>query len=151
MGKHGRPSKAEQLHIEKTLRPYFEKMLSPSFAARDAGININTVKKYYRVFSDEIRSSEHPDFIQRSKNIIQNCSLAFDVQLSKLYTLQDKLEAQINQEIKQKGSIPPALYKISMRLSAEIAGLLFKKANLTLSPTADITLSRYIKESGIVA
>ena len=126
-------------------------MLSPSFAARDAGININTVKKYYRVFSDEIRSSEHPDFIQRSKNIIQNCSLAFDVQLSKLYTLQDKLEAQINQEIKQKGKIPPALYKISIRLSAEIAGLLFKKANLTLSPTADITLSRYIKESGIVA
>ena len=151
MGKHGRPSKAEQLHIEKTLRPYFEKMLSPSFAARDAGININTVKKYYRVFSDEIRSSEHPDFIQRSKNIIQNCSLAFDVQLSKLYTLQDKLEAQINQEIKQKGKIPPALYKISIRLSTEIAGLLFKKANLTLSPTADITLSRYIKESGIVA
>jgi hypothetical protein len=151
MGKHGRPSQAEQLHIEKTLRSYFEKMLSPSFAARDAGININTVKKYYRVFSDEIRSSEHPDFIQRSKNIIQNCSLAFDVQLSKLYTLQDKLEAQINQEIKQKGKIPPALYKISIRLSTEIAGLLFKKANLTLSPTADITLSRYIKESGIVA
>ena len=126
-------------------------MLSSSIAAKETGININTVKKYYRDFSNQIKSSQHPDFIQRSKNTVQNCSLAFDVQLSKLYTLQDKLEAQINQEIKQKGKIPPALYKISMRLSAEIAGLFFKKANLTLSPTADITLSRYIKESGIVA
>ena len=54
-------------------------------------------------------------------------------------------------ETQREGKIPPALYKISMRLSTEIAGLLFKKANLTLSPTADITLSRYIKESGIVA
>ena len=151
MGKHGRPNKAEQLHTEQTLWPYFEKMLSTSLAARDTGININTVKKYYGKFSDQIRSSEHPDFIQRSKNIIRNCNLALDVQLSKLYTLQNKLEMQINHEIKQHDRIPPILYKISIALSDKISEILLKKANLTLSPTADITLSNYIKESGTVA
>lgn len=151
MGKHGRPNKAEQLRIEQTLRPYFEKMLSTSFAARDTGININTVKRYYKIFSDEIRSSEHTDFIQRSKNIIQNCNLALDIQLSKFYTLQNKLEMQINSEIKQHDKIPPILYKISITLSDNISDLLLKKVNLTISPTADITLSNYIKGGGAIA
>lgn len=151
MGKYGRPNKAEQLCIEKILWPYFEKMLSTSFAARDTGININTVKKYYKVFSDQIRSSEQADFIQRSKDFIRSCNLALDNQLSKLYTLQDKLEMQINHEIKQHDRIPPALYKISIALSDRICDLLLKKTNLTLSPTADITLSNYIKESISVA
>lgn len=151
MGKHGRPSKAEQLHIEKTLWSYFEKMLSTSFAARDTDININTVKKYYNIFAAEIRSSEHPDFIERSKNTIRNCILALDIQLKKLYTLQDKLEAQINYDLKEHNTISPILYKTSITLSDKIADILFKKTNLILGPTADITLSNYIKESGTVA
>lgn len=151
MGKHGRPNKAEQLHIEKILWPYFEKMLSTSFVARNTGININTVKKYYKVFSDQVRSSEQTDFIKRSKDIIQSCNLALDKQLSKLYTLQDKLEMQINHEIKQHDRIPPVLYKISIALSDKISDLLLKKANMILSPTADITLSNYTKESVSVA
>jgi hypothetical protein len=151
MGKHGRPNKAEQLHIEKTLWPYFEKMLSTSFAASDTGINISTVKKYYNKFSYQIRSVEHPDFIQRSKNTIQNCYLALDVQLSKLYTLQDKLELQISHEIKQHCIIPPMLYKISITLSEKISELLLKKANLILSPTADVTLSNILRESEAIA
>ncbi len=147
----GRPNKAEQLHIERKLRPYFERMLSTSLAARKSGININTVKKYYKVFSDEIKLSEHPDFIQRSKYSIQNCALAIDSQLSKLYTLQDKLELQINSEIKQHGRVTPTLYKISITLTKNISDLLFRKTNLIISPTADITLSNYIKEGETIA
>jgi hypothetical protein len=126
-------------------------MLSSSIAAKETGININTVKKYYRDFSNQIKLSQHPDFIQHSKNTIQNCMLALDVQISKLYTLQDKLEMQMNHEIRQHDSIPPMLYKISISLSDKISDLLLKKTNLTISPTADITLSRFIKESGTIA
>lgn len=151
MGKRGRPNKAEQLHIARTLRSYFEKMLSVSFASRETGINPNTVKKYYKVFSDEIKLLEHPDFIIKSKQSISNCALAIDNQLSKLYTLQDKLEMQINSEIKQHGKVTPALYKISITLSKNISDLLFKKTDLVISPTADVTLSDYIKEDGAVA
>ena len=42
--KIGRPNKSEQLQLERKLRPYFEKMLSVSFAARETRVNINTVK-----------------------------------------------------------------------------------------------------------
>lgn len=126
-------------------------MLSPSNASKETGININTVKKYYQKFSDQIRSSQHPDFIQRSKDTIQNCNIALDVQLSKLYTLQDKLETQINHEIKEHGSISPKYYKLSINLSDKISQLILQKSNLLLSPTADITLSNYIKEDRIAA
>jgi len=151
MGKRGRPNKAEQLHIERTLRACFEKMLSVSFASRETKINPNTVKKYYKVFSDEIKSSEHPDFIENSKQSISNCALAVDNQLSKLYTLQNKLEMQINSEIKAHGKVTPTLYKISINLSKNISDLLFKKTDLIISPTADITLSNYLKEGEAVA
>ena len=126
----GRPNKAEQLQIERKLRPYFERMLSVSLASRETKININTVKKYYKVFSDEIKLTEHPDFIKKTKQYIQNCILAIDNQLSKLYKLQDKLEIQINSEIKQYGKATPILYKTSITLSKNITDLLFKKTDL---------------------
>lgn len=151
MGKHGRPNKAEQLYIEKTLWPYFETMISTTIAARDTGLTHNTVKKYYKLFSNQIRSSENPDFIEMSKNIVQNCILALDNQLKKLYTLQNKIEAQINHELKEHHTIPPQLYKISISLSNQIIDLIMKKTNLILSPTADVTLANYIKEDKIVA
>lgn len=151
MGKKGRPSKAKQLYIERTLRSCFESMLSASFASRKTNTNINTVKKYYRVFSDEIKLSEQPDFIEKSKQSIQSCTLALDSQLSKLYKLQNKLEIQITSEIKQHGKITPTLYKISINLSKSITDLLLRKTDLVISPTADITLSNYIKEGAAVA
>jgi hypothetical protein len=151
MGKRGRPSKVKQLYIERALRSCFERALSVAFASRETKTNINTVKKYYRVFSDEIKLSEQPDFIEKSKEFIQSCALAIDIQLSKLYKLQDKLEIQMNSEIKQHGKITPALYKISLNLSKNITDLLFRKTNLVISPTADITLSNYIKEDAAVA
>ena len=145
----GRPSKAEQLQIERKLRPYFARMLSVSFAAKETGININTVKKYYKLWSDEIKAIEHPDFIERSKTIIQNSNLALDHQLSKLYKLQETLKKQINHNIKQNNGIPNlslGLYKVSILLSEKISDLILKKTNLTVTPTADVTLSNQVKE-----
>lgn len=147
--KRGRPNKAEQLQIERKLRPYFEKMLSVSFAARETGVNINTVKKYYKTWSDEIKAIEHPDFIERSKIIIRNSVLALDIQLSKLYKLQETIEKQINHNIKQNNKIPNLeinIYKTSILLSEKIADLILKKTDLTVTPTADVTLSNEVKE-----
>ena len=145
----GRPNKSEQLQLERKLRPYFEKMLSATFAARKTRINVNTVKKYYKTWFDEIKSSEHPDFIKRSKITISNSNLALDIQLSKLYKLQETLEKQINHNIKQNGGIPNIeinVYKTSILLSEKISDLILKKTNLIVSPTADVTLSHEIKE-----
>jgi len=145
----GRPNKSKQLQIERKLRPYFERMLTTSLAAKETGVNINTVKKYYKIWSDEIKSTEHPDFMERSKIIIRNSILALDNQLSKLYKLQEILEKQINYNIKQNNKIPNlelGIYKTSILLSDKISDLILKKTNLIVTPTADITLSNELKE-----
>ena len=43
--KRGRPNKSEQLELERKLLPYFERMLTTSLAAKETGINPNTIKK----------------------------------------------------------------------------------------------------------
>ena len=145
----GRPNKAKQLQIERRLRPYFEKMLTVSLAARETGVNPNTVKKYYKIWYNEIMSTEHPDFIKRSKITISNANVALDNQLSKLYKLQAMQEKQIKHSIEQNNGIPYLennIYKTSVLLVEKISDLILKKTNLTSTPTADVTLSNEIKE-----
>lgn len=146
---HGRPSKSEQMRIEQKLWPYFEKMLSSSVAAKETGININTVRKYYREFSRQLRFSQNPDFVENSKNIIQQCVLALDDQLLHLHKLQDKINSDIDRQHSMRYLIP--LYKISINLSEKISHLSLQKSNLLLNPTADVKLEQYLKESGALA
>ena len=63
--KNGRPSEAEQLEIERKLRPYFEKSISSSVTSRETGINRKTVTKYFHEWCEEIKEPEHQDFIER--------------------------------------------------------------------------------------
>ncbi len=145
----GRPSKAKQLQIERKLRPCFEKMLTVSLTARETGVNVNTVKKYYKIWYNEIMSTEHPNFIKRSKITISNANVALDNQLSKLYKLQAILEKQIKHGIEQNKGIPHLennIYKTSILFAEKISDLILKKTNLTTTPTADVTLSNEIKE-----
>jgi len=124
-------------------------MLTPSLAARETGINIKTVKRYYKIWYDEITSSEHPDFIKRSKITISNANIALDNQLSKLYKLQAIHERQIEYTIKQNNGIPDLdnnIYKTGILLIEKISDLILKKTNLITTPTADIILSNEIKE-----
>ena len=145
----GRPNKSKQLQIERKLQPYFEKMLTTSLAAKETGININTVKKYYKIWSDIIKATEHPKFFTRSKIVIRNSILALDIQLSKLYKLQEILEKQTNHNIKQNNEIPNLeinIYKTNILLSEKISDLILKKTNLAVTPTADIIFANEIKE-----
>jgi len=124
-------------------------MLTVSLAARETRINVNTVKKYYKIWHNEIMSTEHPDFIKRSKITISNANIALDNQLSKLYKTQAILEKQIEHSIEQNNGIPYLennIYKTSILLIEKISDLILKKTNLTTTPTADIVLSNEIKE-----
>ncbi|MCV0400170.1 MAG: hypothetical protein K5785_09295 [Nitrosarchaeum sp.] len=146
---HGRPNKSEQIHIEQKLWPYFAKMISSSTASRKTGLNINTVKKYYRKFSLQTRMSTSSDFVENSKNTIQQCVIAIDDQLLHLHKLQDKINSDIDRQQSMRHLIP--LYKISINLSDKISHLLLQKSNLLLNPTADVKLEQYLKESRALA
>jgi len=54
----GRPSKAQELEIERELRPFFIKLYSATFTAKKTGYDIKTVAKYFAEFKKEILESE---------------------------------------------------------------------------------------------
>jgi len=80
----GRPSKPEQLQIERRLRPLFMRNLSSYTAANETGYSINTVKKYYKDFFRETRDLEGPEFDQACKERRISACLAIDEQLLKM-------------------------------------------------------------------
>jgi len=146
---NGRPSKAEQLEIERKLRSYFEKSISPYVTSCETGINIKTVRKYFKEWSEEIRDSEHQDFIERSKTAKEQAILACDRQLLILYKAQEDFEKQVEDSIKQSGGTPKLdrwLYKQRIEISNAIVNLTILKTTLENTPTADITLAKRMQE-----
>ena len=147
--KNGRPSEAEQLEIERKLRPYFEKSISPYVTSRETGINIKTVRKYFHEWFEEIKSSEHPDFIERSKIAKEQAILACEDQLLRLYKVQEDIEKQVENSITQSGGIPRLerwVYKQRIEVSSAIVNLIILKTTLANTPTADITLAKKMQE-----
>ena len=147
--KNGRPSEAEQLEIERKLRPYFEKSISPYVTSGGAGINIKTVRKYFHKWCEEIKSSEQPDFIERSKIAKEQAILACEDQLLRLYKVQEDIEKQVENSITQSGGIPRLerwVYKQRIEVSSAIVNLIILKTTLANTPTADITLAKKMQE-----
>jgi len=147
--KNGRPSEAEQLEIERKLRPYFEKLITPYVTSRETGINIKTVRKYFNEWIEEIKSSEHPDFIERSKIAKEQAILAYDDQLLILYKVQEDIKKQVEDSIQQSNGIPKLdrwLYKQRVEVSIAIVNLINLKTALVNTPTADITLAKKVQE-----
>jgi len=67
MGKKGRPSKNQQVELQKALRTCYERNLSASYAAQNTGANIKTVAKYYEIWSEQIAKASETDFITRQR------------------------------------------------------------------------------------
>lgn len=128
----GRPSKSEQLEIERNLRTYFGRGKSTYQAAIKTGYSINTVKKYFSNFYKEVRDSEGPEFVQACKDRIVSACLAIDVQLSKMEEMQKELD-----QIPQAGTRYIQLYKLKISLANSISDLFIKKLNIANSPTFD--------------
>lgn len=147
--KNGRPSRAEQLEIELKLGPYFEKLISPYVTSRETGINIKTVRKYFKEWAEEINALEHPDFIERSKTAKEQAILACDGQLLTLYKAQEDFKKQTEESIKQSGGTPNLErwhYKQGIEISNAIVNLTILKTTLENTPTADITLAKNMQE-----
>lgn len=138
----GRPSKFEQLQIERKLRSLFLRGMSPYAAANETGYSINTVKKYYVKFFREVEDSESPEFIQACKDRKISACLGLDVQISKMEKMQEELD-----QIPQAGKQYIQLCKLKVSLANSISDLIIKKLDIANSPTFDEILVAYRKES----
>lgn len=129
----GKPSKHEQLEIERELRPLFIRDVSPYYAAIETGHSINTIKKYYRKFYKEIRDLEGKDFAQKCKDRIVTACLGIDNEISNLRKIQKELE----NKSQSNGAQDLQRYKLQISLSNSISDLIMKRLGIANSPTYD--------------
>lgn len=134
----GRPSKAEQLAIEKKLWPYFEDGCKPGRAAYETGINVKTVRKYFRIWHAKYISAQGPEFFKNCRLSNGRTILELDTMIFKLEKRCDELEAAI-------GSLGPIQDKrwmyIEYRKIQELLSKLYVEMNnLENTSTADVTL-----------
>jgi len=136
----GRPTKAEELQIERKLRSYFAQGFSASYVSQQTGYNIKTILKHYSKFKKEILESENPDFIQRCIEEKEKTLYVYDNLIYNLY--EDRAEIEKLIEVSKKlGNIPQAerLYKLKLKITEDIANLVSAKINLTNTATAGDT------------
>jgi hypothetical protein len=127
----GKPSKQEQLEIERTLRDTFRRGLLPYQAVIETGYSPNTVKKYYSKFCKEIRDLEGPDFAQQCRDRIISACLGLDREILK----QEKIREELELKSKTGGTQDIHRYKLQTSLSNSIAGLIEKRLAIANSPT----------------
>jgi len=133
----GRPSKAEELQIERTLRPFFAKSYSATFTAQKTEYNIKTVIKYFSKFKQELLESETPDFIQRCREEKERGLFAYDNLIYSLY--EDKKDIEHLIEVAKKtGNLLEAkkLYQLKLKIDQDIGNFVSAKINLTNTATA---------------
>jgi predicted transcriptional regulator len=127
----GRPSKYEQLEIERTLRDTFRRGLLSHQAVTETGYSPNTVKKYYGKFYKEIRDLEGPNFAQECMNRRISACLGLDQEILK----QEKVREELELKSKTGGTQDIHLYKLQTSLSNSIADLIEKRLAIANSPT----------------
>jgi len=134
----GRPSKAQELEIERTLWPFFTKLYSATFTAKKTGYDIKTVAKYFVEFKKEILESETREFVQRSRETKERGLLAYDELLYSLYNDKEEVEHLID-VVKKIGDLRAAekWYRIKMKINKDITEVIAAKINLENTATAD--------------
>ncbi len=137
----GRPSKAQELEIERELRPFFTKLYSATFTAEKTKYNIKTVARYFAVFKKEILESETTEFIQRSRETKERGILAYDELIYSLYEDRKDIERLIvaSEKIGDLQNITK-LYRVKLKINEDIGNFVSAKINLSNTATvADTT------------
>jgi len=136
----GRPSKAEELEIERTLQTFFSKTYSATFTAKKTGYNIKTVTKYFAEFKKEILETETTEFVQRSRETKERGLLAYDELLYSLYNDKKEIEHLIDvaKKIADLRTVEKC-YRIKMKINKDIAEVIAAKINLENTATVGDT------------
>jgi hypothetical protein len=145
--KCGRPTKLAQLELQDKVRPYFERGISAFATAKETGINVKTVNKYFEKWYSEIKDSQKQEFIERTKFEKERAVLAIENQLLQSYKIQDDLEKQMPVKSgKARNAFEKGYYKLRMQIVGTIVNLISMKINLANAVTADASLEQKTKE-----
>ena len=137
-----RPSRNQQVSMQKKLRTYYERNQSASYAACQTGINIKTVCNYFRKWSEEINKACELDFIARQRQDREQILLSYDIHLDELYDLSDIL----NSEIKKHKEVPKHLISQKIQAISMISSITEKKGAFQLQVPPDESLRKTLSE-----
>jgi superfamily I DNA/RNA helicase len=143
MSNPGRPAKAVQRQMEKILRPYFERNVTASYAARETGINIKTVCNYFNQWSEQIRTETQKDFLSRQQELRERTILNYDDLIFKEYQILDNVDKAIK---RYKNEVPKHLVNVFQDLIKTIANLIEKKGQFTIQPVPEEVIRQKISE-----
>ena len=132
--KKGRPSKAEQLQIQETLRPFFERGTRATKVAEITGHDVKTVGKYFNKWYDEIAMYEKQNFEERHQQARQRFALVLENLIDESYDMLDKVKQLINESTQQKHTIPAYLIKSHSEIIRNISDLVEKRTLVLMEP-----------------
>lgn len=144
--KKGRPTRTEQLQMQKELRKYFERGTSATVTSSSAGINLKTVCKYFDEWADQIIESETADFLERQKKEHQRIILSFEYEIKEAYKLFDEINLEIENIQKEGKPVPRHLFSIKLDLMRFISNLKERKGALSMQPTMESAIDKKIEK-----
>lgn len=141
-----RPTKTEQLQIQKDLQGCFEKNYSASFTSRKTGINIKTVCKYFKKWFDQLQNSEETSFYERVRVDRARMILSYDGILSQYYDILDEINDDVSELRSMRKPIPQFLFQKKLDVLKSISNLHEKKGAFLVQPPLDESLDKIIEE-----
>ena len=142
----GRPTRIQQVGIQKTLRTCFERGISASIASKETGINIKTICKYFDEWIEQINESDTSNFLERQKKEQQRIIISFDNDILESYKLLDEIGLQIQVLQKEVKLVPRHLFSIKLELMRHISNLKEKKGAISMQPYIESALDKKIDE-----
>ncbi|MCH7647072.1 MAG: hypothetical protein IIA83_00480 [Thaumarchaeota archaeon] len=144
--KRGRPTQKRQLVIEKELLLDYERSYSASFTARKNEMNVKTVCKYFKKFSEQFRDLEQKNFFERIGIDRERMILNYDYMISEHYDTVDEIKQQILNLKKANKPFSYSLHQLKSSVLKTIANLCEKKGALKAEPPLDEYIEKIIKE-----
>ena len=133
----GRPTKAEEMQIEITLRPFFARSYSATFTAHKTGYDIKTVLRHFENFKKEILAAVTQDFIERSKETKEQYLATCDEMLYSDYEELKHIENIIAAaEAVGELQLVEKFYNLKRKIKKEILDVSSSKINVTNTATA---------------
>lgn len=142
----GRPSKTEQLEIQKQLRKYFDLGITATLAAKQTGLNIKTVCKYFEEMVEQLQEQEDHDFIERHRNERARIINSLDVILLEARESLDSINSEIQSHKDSGRSIPRQLFSQKQETLRFMFAVIERRGVFSLQPTMDENVKKKIEE-----
>jgi hypothetical protein len=144
--KRGRPTKIQQVDIQRKLRTCFERDMPASIASEETGFEIKTVHKYFDEWTEQIIESESMDFFERQKKKHRRIILSFEYDIKEAYKFFDEINLEIENAQKEGKPVPRHLFSLKLDLMRFISNLKERKGAISMLPSLESSLNEKIEE-----